>query len=837
VILITGSSGFIGRALAARLQRRYRVIGLDLFAPPKADVETIKLDLTNPSDIQRAMGEVTAKCGTQIATVIHLAAYYDLSGEPSPKYQQVTVEGTRQLLRALRSEFTVEQFVFSSTMLVHAPGDRGKPINEDWPIEPKWPYPDSKAATEQVVKQERGGIPVAILRLAGVYDDDCRAAFLAQQISRIYEQQPMSYLFAGEPDSGQPYLHLDDLVDAVERVVERRHTLPEELTLLIGEASGPTYEELQREIGKLVHDRPWPTFSLPRPLAQAGAWVQDEVLDQDPFIKPWMIEIAEDHYELDASRARDYLGWQPKHDLRATLPTMIRRLKENPPGWYKINKLDSAVVEAADVELERAEDRVEARESELIERGKAALRQRHEATRWTHLVNMALGAWLITTPFAIGLFAGDNGAPVPPAAGWDLPPPEVRNRWLGLSEVASGLAVCVLSAKAFGRAPSWSQWAVAAIALWIMTAPLIFWTTSAAAYGLDTLVGTLLLAFSVIVAPTPGTSRIAVGTTSDVPMGWSYSPSSYVQRVPIVTLAFVGYFASRYLTAYQLGHVPGIWDPIFAGATPGRNGTESVVTSALSRAFPIPDAGLGAFAYMLDILTGIIGDQRRWRTMPWLVLLFGLLILPLGAVSVGFIIIQPILIGALCTLCLLQAAVTVILIPYSVDEVLATAQFLIRSKRIGRPFWRTLFKGEAGLSERHDEMQRLELPVGKMMREFLSGGVTYPWTLLASAAVGAILLATPLTVGTEPPLYFSDHVVGCLVVTIAISALAEPIRAVRLLNVPLGLWLALSPFLLEGGATQGAVADVMFGLALVGLSLPRGTRSKEHYGGWDRFVV
>ena len=72
----------------------------------------------------------------------------------------------------------------------------------------------------------------------------------------------------------------------------------------------------------------------------------------------------------------------------------------------------------------------------------------------------------------------------------------------------------------------------------------------------------------------------------------------------------------------------------------------------------------------------------------------------------------------------------------------------------GRPFWRTLFKGEAGLSERLDEMQRLELPIGRMMHEFLSGGVTYPWTLLMSAGIGAVLLATPLIVGTEPPQYF-----------------------------------------------------------------------------------
>ena len=59
-----------------------------------------------------------------------------------------------------------------------------------------------------------------------------------------------------------------------------------------------------------------------------------------------------------------------------------------------------------------------------------------------------------------------------------------------------------------------------------------------------------------------------------------------------------------------------------------------------------------------------------------------------------------------------------------------------------------------------------------------------------------------MTLGAEGPLYFSDHVVGCLVITIAVTALAEVTRAVRFFNVPLGLWVAVSPFLLAG-ATAG----------------------------------
>ena len=42
----------------------------------------------------------------------------------------------------------VEQFVFASTMLVHAPTESGRPISEDWPLEPKSPYPQSEVETE-----------------------------------------------------------------------------------------------------------------------------------------------------------------------------------------------------------------------------------------------------------------------------------------------------------------------------------------------------------------------------------------------------------------------------------------------------------------------------------------------------------------------------------------------------------------------------------------------------------------------------------------------------------------------------------------------------------------
>src|SRR5215213_11476271 len=151
IVLITGSSGFLGHAIAKRLARRYRVVGLDSDEPkqPLDGVETIRVDLTSDDSVGAVLDHVRTRFGSHIASVIHLAAYYDLSGEPDPKYQAVTVEGTRRFLRNLQDGFdAVEQIVFVSTMLVHAPTELGRPINEDWPLEPKWPYPQSKVEAE-----------------------------------------------------------------------------------------------------------------------------------------------------------------------------------------------------------------------------------------------------------------------------------------------------------------------------------------------------------------------------------------------------------------------------------------------------------------------------------------------------------------------------------------------------------------------------------------------------------------------------------------------------------------------------------------------------------------
>jgi nucleoside-diphosphate-sugar epimerase/osmotically-inducible protein OsmY len=353
-VIVTGSSGLIGSAVVERLAGRYQLVGFDVVPPkPPSPVEFLKVDLTSDESVASSLEQVRRQHGERIASVIHLAAYYDFSGEPSPKYEQITVRGTQRLLRELK-RFTVEQFIFSSTMLVHAPCEPGQRINEDWPLEPKWAYPESKVRTEELIRAQHGEIPVLVLRMAGVYDDRCHSIPIAHQIQRIYERAPTSRVFAGDTSRGQAFLHLEDLVDAFDRAVERRGQLLSEVTLLLGEAEALSYDELQRELGRLIHGQEgedWVTLEAPKPIAKAGTWLQDLLpLGEEPFIKPWMIDLADDHYALDITRARTLLGWEPKHSLHETLPKMVAALKADPVRWYQENKLKPPALPAAAAE-------------------------------------------------------------------------------------------------------------------------------------------------------------------------------------------------------------------------------------------------------------------------------------------------------------------------------------------------------------------------------------------------------------------------------------------------------------------------------------------------------
>ena len=840
IVIVTGSSGYIGSSIANALATDYQVLGFDRDSPPHPPVyaECICMDLTDEGSLSAAFDRVRAAHGERIASVIHLAAYFDLSGQPHPAYEAVTIEGTRRLIRHL-ADFTVEQFVFASTMLVHQPTRPGQPLDENAPIDPKLPYRQSKARTEKLLREEIGDIPLVILRPAGVYDDGGHSVFLAQQLARINERRATAHFYPGDLNTGQPYLHLDDLTDAIVRTVDRRGQLPDPAIMLLAEQEVMSYDELQREMGRLIHDEEWTTLSIPPQLGRAGVWAQNTILDEDLFQKPWMVDIASDHYEVDVSRARELIDWSPRYSLGERLPIIVAQLLDDPYAWYRDNGLNAARV--AHEKVEQAEAEAESPEpvaaAEQMREHMKSMSQMHFKMLWVHFATMMAGLWLASSPFALGTFTPSEFSELIQrvTADRELWDPDLRNLLTAWNDLIVGLLIMVLAACSLSRRGGLAQWGNAVLGVWLLFAPILFWAPSAAVYLNDTLVGALVIAFTILIPMMPGMSHESMMDPSEVPPGWTYSPSTYLQRIPMIALGLIGFVLARILAAYQLGHVDWVWEPFFAGDE-SRNGSELIITSEVSKAWPVADGALGAMTYMFEVLMGIMGGRSRWRTMPWMVVLFGIAVVPLGVVSIYFIIIQPIVIGTYCTLCLITAAGMLLMIPLSLDELVAMGQFLRLNTRRGRPFWRSFFKGDALPGSSRDPRPGFDAPLKEAWLSAVRG-VNVPWTLLVSAVLGVWLMFSRMVFDTGGTFADSDHLVGALVVTVAVIAMAEVARPLRFINILFGIWLIASPVVLDGGQLGGMISTAITGLLLMILSLPRGRRSEEHYGQWDRLII
>ena len=143
-VLITGSSGFIGKALTEALLRHgHEVCGFSRHAQPS----TITGDLLDPATIQRALDAFRPE------VIYNLAAETDLKGVAKGGYAANTV-GVKNLLDAVQRSPDVKRVVWASSQLVCKPGT---PPAHDTDYSPEGGYGESKVLGEKMVRTREGG--------------------------------------------------------------------------------------------------------------------------------------------------------------------------------------------------------------------------------------------------------------------------------------------------------------------------------------------------------------------------------------------------------------------------------------------------------------------------------------------------------------------------------------------------------------------------------------------------------------------------------------------------------------------------------------------------------
>jgi hypothetical protein len=155
-----------------------------------------------------------------------------------------------------------------------------------------------------------------------------------------------------------------------------------------------------------------------------------------------------------------------------------------------------------------------------------------------------------------------------------------------------------------------------------------------------------------------------------VPPGWDENPTSFRRRGQLAALALLGLLVAAYLTLYQWD-AWSVWDPFFHAE------------KVLDFTAPVPDALAGVAAYGTELLLLALGGRDRWRSLPWVCLALGA-VLTIGAVvSIALIIVQPTIVGAWCTLCLVSAAISLTLFFLGIGEARAAWQHVQRARAQG----------------------------------------------------------------------------------------------------------------------------------------------------------
>jgi nucleoside-diphosphate-sugar epimerase len=315
---ITGASGFIGRALGARLRADgVEVAGVDRIADPAAGV--VAGDVSVPGAWQ------DAAAGADV--VFHTAAVVGMPSDRSP-FWRVNVRGTRLALEAARAAGAA-RFVHLSSVVVFGL-DFPDGVDESWPVHPTGAaYTDTKIAAEQVVlmAQAAGEQEVVVVRPGDVYGPR----------STPWVSLPLSLMRARRfvlPERGRGIhspVFVDDLVDGLVRAAVAADAGGRVITLSGGRGV-PTADYFGRLAA--AAGLPLPP-AVPTRSALAGA----AVLDRAARLPGAANEVTPDAVRYLALRrgtygigtARDLLGWTPAVSLAEGMARIREALDSRPP--------------------------------------------------------------------------------------------------------------------------------------------------------------------------------------------------------------------------------------------------------------------------------------------------------------------------------------------------------------------------------------------------------------------------------------------------------------------------------------------------------------------------
>jgi UDP-glucose 4-epimerase len=311
-VLVTGASGFVGKALCAELLRRGHSVRAALrqiegFSAFEKGAEPVVVGAINAATDWKA-----ALAGCDV--VVHLAARVhvmdDKASDPLAEFREVNTEGTLNLARQA-ARAGVRRFVFISSIKVNGEG-REKPYRETDTPAPVDAYAISKWEAEQGLHRiaQETGLEVAILRPPLVYGPGVKANFL-RLLRTIERGWPLPL---GAIHNRRSLLYLGNFVDAIRLCVERTDAAGQ--TFLLDDGEPVSTPDLVRAVARAM-GRPARLLAVPVViLVLAGALLGKRAA---------VVRLAGSLY-VDSSLIRLRLGWTPPYSMEAGLTATVAAL-------------------------------------------------------------------------------------------------------------------------------------------------------------------------------------------------------------------------------------------------------------------------------------------------------------------------------------------------------------------------------------------------------------------------------------------------------------------------------------------------------------------------------
>ncbi|MCP4901743.1 MAG: NAD(P)-dependent oxidoreductase [bacterium] len=342
-MIITGATGFLGGQLVRQLRKEFRIFAFGRRTPKEAGapegpgIEWFQVDVGEFDKLREVFGHIRERGGADL--LLHLAAYYDFTGEDNPEYLRTNINGTRNVLE-LASSLNLRRFIYTSSVAACQFPEQGSAVNEVTPPTAPIPYARSKRMGEELLRKYKDSVPSCIVRPAVIFSNWCEYEPLDEFLQAWCSRRWNCRILGGKGESAVPYLHVEDLLSFYIRVVERCDDLDPVEVLLASPDGSTSHLELFREASLSYFESPRRPIMMPAAVAAPGVRFREllgRLTGRMPFERSWMVEYIDLKLEVDAVRTRRRLDWapNPKRSVLKSIPAMIDNMKNQTDEWRR----------------------------------------------------------------------------------------------------------------------------------------------------------------------------------------------------------------------------------------------------------------------------------------------------------------------------------------------------------------------------------------------------------------------------------------------------------------------------------------------------------------------